>query len=116
MPHKDRQEYLKYHKEYTAKNKERKRPIKQRSSLMYKFNITMEMYEQMLMDQDFRCGICKKHMSEFTRRFAVDHCHETGKIRGLLCMKCNIGLGNLGDTEKSLEQAMAYLKIANQGP
>lgn len=39
----------------------------------------------------------------------IDHCHETGKIRGVLCVSCNSGIGSLGDTTKGVKQALEYL-------
>jgi hypothetical protein len=58
-----------------------------------RFGISLEEYNQMFADQQGCCAICGKHQSEFKRRFAVDHNHETGKIRGLLCLSCNTHLG-----------------------
>ena len=59
--------------------------------------------------QDGCCAICKKPQVEFKRAFAVDHDHKTGEIRGLLCSKCNITLGNSNDDVAILEQAIQYL-------
>jgi hypothetical protein len=47
----------------------------------------------MFEDQKGCCGICKRHQSEFKKRLGVDHNHSTGKIRKLLCDRCNLGLG-----------------------
>jgi hypothetical protein len=53
------------------------------------------------------CGICKKSLSQ--AETCVDHCHATGKIRGLLCRQCNNGLGQFGDNPRNLLAAMRYL-------
>lgn len=53
-----------------------------------------------------KCSICKKTVS----RLNVDHCHKTGKTRGLLCTNCNIGLGNFKDNIEILKRAIKYLK------
>jgi len=71
------------------------------------FGISEEQYEQMLVDQNNQCGICKK---EIGWEAAVDHCHSTGKIRGLLCRKCNLGLGGFKDNIETIRKAIEYVK------
>ena len=76
------------------------------------FRITHADYEEMLEKQDYRCAICKSNntKSNRTKRFAVDHDHETGQVRGLLCNNCNRGIGLLEDSITYLENATNYLK------
>jgi len=63
-------------------------------SLRVNYGISVEQYEAMLKQQSGCCAICKKAPGENARgRLHVDHCHKTGKIRGLLCVKCNMALG-----------------------
>jgi Recombination endonuclease VII len=71
------------------------------------FGISEEQYEQMLVDQNNQCAICKK---EIGWEAAVDHCHTTDKIRGLLCRKCNLGLGGFKDNIKTIKKAISYVK------
>jgi len=59
--------------------------------------------------QNGLCAICKKPC-DTNDVLSVDHCHETGKIRGLLCNKCNIGIGMLGDSVAGVQAALDYLK------
>ena len=59
------------------------------------------------------CQICGRHKSEFNKGLAIDHCHKTGTIRGLLCYICNTSLGRFNDNIKSLENAILYLKKYN---
>ena len=66
-------------------------------------------HNQMLEKQSGVCGICSKMFDALN----VDHCHKTGKIRGLLCPKCNKALGLLGDNIDSLHKAISYLSIPN---
>ncbi len=73
------------------------------------FGLTEQQYDQMLSTQDECCAICGKHQKEFKRSFAVDHCHTTEKIRGLLCMKCNLLLGYANDNIDILASAIRYL-------
>lgn len=67
-------------------------------------------YRVMLKAQDSRCAICRTDDPGRYDRFVVDHCHETGEIRGLLCHSCNLGLGKFKDDTVLLEAAVVYLK------
>lgn len=69
--------------------------------------MTVEHYEEMLSRQDNRCAICRKLAS--VKKLNVDHDHATGKIRGLLCDKCNWGLGMYKDDVTLLTKAIQYL-------
>ena len=71
--------------------------------------MTVEQFEQMFTDQGGRCAICGT--DDFQgKRPHVDHCHTTGVIRGLLCVRCNQGLGNFRDSPAQLRAAIAYLE------
>jgi hypothetical protein len=74
------------------------------------YGISLEQYKKMADAQMNCCAICGKHQKNFNHRLAVDHCHETGKIRGLLCAKCNTGIGNFKDDIHLLGQAIEYLR------
>lgn len=63
-------------------------------------------FETMLIKQNFCCKICNVQ----TDKLKVDHCHLTGKVRGLLCNSCNLGLGKFQDDPELLEKAVTYLK------
>lgn len=78
--------------------------------LRRRYGISLEQYEAMLELQDGRCAICGRHGDEFGRRLAVDHCHETGKVRGLLCINCNPGIGAFRDNPELLRRAASYLE------
>jgi hypothetical protein len=69
--------------------------------------ITLEDYESML-SLSPGCGICKK-LPESKYDLRIDHDHATGRVRGLLCNECNIGLGKLGDSIEGLRAALEYL-------
>lgn len=89
------------------KRKENPRPQRNRV-LQHRFGITIEKYDEMLLSQNGSCAICKKQNID-DRSFDVDHCHGTGKIRGLLCGNCNRGIGNLQDNPAILCAAIEYL-------
>lgn len=74
------------------------------------YNITVEDYDLMMSKQGNRCAVCGGHQSEMERSFDVDHDHETGEIRGLLCNSCNRALGLMGDSVMILENALLYLR------
>ena len=72
-----------------------------------KYGLTREAYEALLAHQDGRCAICG---GVPTKRLRVDHCHQTGKVRGLLCDLCNSGIGKLRDDPDRLARAIEYLQ------
>ena len=79
-------------------------------SIRIKFGISPETYIEMLDKQNSRCAICGRHQEELPKRMAVDHNHDTGKVRGLLCGNCNTGIGNLRDSIDMLRKAIDYLE------
>jgi len=68
-----------------------------------------ELYKEFLELQNGLCAICGKTNEDNKKNLAVDHDHKTGKIRGLLCNRCNIGIGYLEDNIKTLKSAAKYL-------
>jgi hypothetical protein len=74
---------------------------------------TPSMYEMLLSAQGGKCAICARGPSK-ARQLAVDHCHSTDAIRGLLCVQCNSGIGKLGDTADAVRAALAYLEKAER--
>lgn len=72
------------------------------------YGISAEDYNLLLESQNFSCRICLK---EIGREAAVDHCHKTAVVRGLLCRKCNSAIGLLGEDIDSFQRAIDYLKI-----
>jgi len=85
------------------------------NALKFSFGITVEKYNEMFNAQEGRCAICGRHQTEFKKRLAVDHCHKTEKVRGLLCHGCNLGIGYLFDSEEILKAAFEYLHSFNSG-
>lgn len=78
-------------------------------NLQRDFGITLDDYNKLLNKQNECCCICHKHQSEFKIKLAVDHNHETGEVRGLLCTNCNNGLGRFKDNKDLLSEAIKYL-------
>lgn len=85
--------------------------IRKSALLKYEFGITLSDFNDMLSAQDGGCAICGQTQTRpGTKYLAVDHCHTTGKIRGLLCDRCNRGLGFFKDSPELLVAAAEYLK------
>jgi len=78
-----------------------------------KFGVSYEKYEKILKKQNYCCANlgCKSTVpgAPGRTRFYIDHCHETGKIRGLLCHSCNLALGHVQDKVEKLEGLIVYL-------
>jgi hypothetical protein len=84
---------------------------KQRSYLlMKKYGISFEQYITIKENQNYRCAICGIDESKLDRGLAVDHDHITGKIRGLLCNKCNRFLGCINDDISIAKRLLSYLE------
>jgi len=82
-----------------------------RRRLKRKYGISLEEYERLLARQGGACAICRRTSD---RMLCVDHCHKTGRVRGLLCHKCNAGLGCYDDDPSFLRMAAAYLERCEQ--
>lgn len=80
--------------------------------LQKRYNLTIEDYNKMLKKQNGKCAMCKISQDEISRKFDVDHCHTTGKVRALLCLNCNRGLGLLKDNIEVLKAGIKLLKRA----
>ena len=74
------------------------------------YGVTKPIYEAMFISQGGVCKLCSMTPEENGQALAVDHCHDTGKVRGLLCKKCNLMLGYSLDNIKTLANAIAYLQ------
>jgi hypothetical protein len=92
-------------KEYAAKNRERLNKAKRAK----KFGITIEEWDAMYEAQYGKCYLCGNGRGDY-HELSVDHDHETGKIRSLLCGACNMGIGQLKDDPELLERAAIYIR------
>jgi hypothetical protein len=105
---------LAHHKSYTRRKKAVREALKADTrkdlNLRYHYKISLSTYEEMLRDQEGICAICGRGPEDFKRAFAVDHDHESGAVRGILCPDCNRGLGGFRDNIELVEKALEYLK------
>ena len=95
-----------YDKRWYQENKEKSYEY----TLKKKYGITYAEYEKMLTEQKGLCAICGKTEPTENRRLAVDHCHRTGKVRSLLCGKCNKAIGLLDDDPELMKKAIEYMR------
>ena len=135
-----KEEKSQYHKQYRKEHKEERRQynkqyckehkeeIRQQSKqyyaehkeeigqhqIKYKYGLSLGKYKAMLKAQDNKCAICRKTFVDARHTF-VDHDHNTGEVRGILCNNCNTVLGHSHDDPEVLLRAAVYLKNANKG-
>jgi len=95
---------------YRASRRDKIRIQQKANWLKSNYGISLEAYEAMAAGQDRRCLICGKR-----RPLVVDHNHRTGGVRGLLCHRCNSGLGFYEDSPDLCLSAAQYLKERNDG-
>jgi hypothetical protein len=118
---KHRDKLLEYTKEWQKKNwgywlkYQMKHKDKIKSKNLRQYGITLEAYETLLETQQNLCAICRKpeiqptKHGDGTRELSVDHDHRTGRVRGLLCNRCNIRLGMVDDDLELLRKMIDYL-------
>lgn len=105
-----------WHREYRKQNpglRERYPPSKydrHHSHIKATYKISKDSYNDMLSSQSGGCAICGGKTPGGRGSFHIDHDHETGVIRGLLCASCNMGIGMLGDNPSRLRLALSYLE------
>ena len=96
-------------KDWYENNKERH----VHNALLRKYGVTLDQYNLLRAQQDFRCAVCNDHEADVGKKMFVDHDHVTGKIRKLLCTKCNVGIGMLRDSPDIMERAAKYIRDHN---
>lgn len=122
-PEEKRLHEAEYQREYSKRNPERRKEIalayynrnkdgKSRDSqLRYKYGISLEEYDVMFAEQDGACWICQ-NLCATGQRLSVDHCHDTGVVRGLLCKRCNSAIGMLQEDADLVLRAADYMTRA----
>lgn len=115
---------LAYNREYEARNRDRRNAIARKfyrknaerlrlESVARRYGLTPAQLAELRESQFNRCGICKRDFGATTRP-EVDHDHATGQVRGLLCCRCNKGIGQFGDDPEHLDSAAIYLRKAKE--
>jgi hypothetical protein len=83
-------------------------------NLKTKYGISLSQYNQMLLKQDNKCFLCKVDSNILKHALAVDHCHETGRVRKLLCHNCNGAVGFTKENTSTLQRTIEYLNEYNR--
>lgn len=93
-------------------NRCKRNSLCRRCETLKQYNMTKIDYYERLSKQNYRCAICKSKSNGTKQHpyFAVDHCHKTNEVRGLLCSRCNQGIGLLKDSIENLSNAILYLE------
>jgi hypothetical protein len=113
-----------YGKKWRDENKEQDRERKKKyreedperfrnNTIRSRYGIEAEDVEQIVESQNNSCAICLKVFESRNDR-RIDHCHITGKVRGILCHKCNSALGYFGEDTKNLSRAIVYLEKSRE--
>ena len=92
-------------KRYQQKNYDKRKEAVFKNRIKSLYGITPERYAELLEKQGNKCAICRTDK----KRFHIDHCHKTGRVRGILCTSCNMGIGLLKDDQGLLKEAIKYL-------
>lgn len=121
--HKHSAKILKSQRKYYKKNRkailqrmseyQKQYPRSYEQHVKLKYGISPSTYKEMFKKQAGKCAICKRKQPKNARHFkrlCIDHCHSTGKVRGLLCTKCNHGIGEFRDNPKLCIKAATYLR------
>ena len=127
---KSREELREYHRQWAARNRDKTRAYSRKSYakmtdedrrkksltarprfLRKNYGITEADFDRMLVEQGGTCALCRDPNARCRYgRLNVDHCHETGRVRGLLCSGCNVSIAALGDNAEGLARALAYVR------
>lgn len=110
---KHREKYLERERKKQRNNYQKNKKRVKSYVLKQTYGITIEEYEARYDEQGGKCGCCGN--TQERKRLFVDHCHSTGKIRGLLCGRCNTAIGLLGDNTEGVTRAIEYLKKTDGG-
>jgi hypothetical protein len=92
-------------------NKEKTRLFQRKSDLKSKYGITLDEYNELFKKQKGLCAVCLRPRNDFKYNFAVDHCHKTNKIRGLLCSNCNTTVGLVKENYQTMQRIIGYLSL-----
>tara|TARA_R100000365_G_C2732526_1_gene62509 strand:- start:268 stop:669 length:402 start_codon:yes stop_codon:yes gene_type:complete len=94
--------------EYRKNNAGDAKELNKKHQRKFRYNLTEEQFKNMIIDCNNKCTICEQSFNDI--KMCIDHSHDTGKVRGLLCDDCNKALGLFKDSTVNLKNAIDYLK------
>jgi hypothetical protein len=109
----ERTKYLAKIKKRKAEQETKKKRVDSRWLAIYSMNgLTREQWQVIYNKQNGRCAICGKSQDKLGYKLQIDYDHGIGKVRGLLCRKCNMGIGMFGEDVENIQKAIRYLEIS----
>jgi hypothetical protein len=110
MPYASKEDQRAAQKRWREANRERHAAQTRAAKLMQKYGLTIADFDALLESQGHRCAICPSTVPGGRGAWHVDHDHQTGKVRGLLCSHCNRALGMFKDDPEALRAAANYVE------
>lgn len=86
------------------RSRDKTRKNQRKAELKYRYKLSWDDYQGLITKQEGRCAICDTEAP-----LVVDHCHETKRVRGLLCNACNVGIGFLKEDKDIMKKALEYI-------
>jgi hypothetical protein len=108
---KSKDRYNKAKREWRKNNKEKNAIQMKKDSLKRMYGLSLEKLDEMIVSQENKCPICQQQFDERAHKYHVDHDHTTGRVRAVLCVQCNLGLGRFCDNTDSLKRAIDYINF-----
>lgn len=110
-PDKFRERSRELYKKNVEKYREKSRKAVRKHRLKTKYNMSVEQYEALVTSQGNKCAVCKTSDMGHAKEWSVDHCHKSGKVRGLLCQPCNTALGLAREDPAILRALANYIEV-----
>lgn len=104
--------YREKQKTYAEEERQKVKDRIRETKYKMKYGVDLEQFDRMREEQEYRCYICSSHEVDNRHKVLyIDHDHDTGEVRKLLCSKCNQGLGLFKDSPGLLDTAATYLRL-----
>lgn len=101
-------------KKWALENPEKARHHSRKKLLGKKYNMTIEEHDALFASQGFACAACGADAPNSKKGWSTDHCHSSGRVRGILCHHCNVGIGHAKDNIETLRNWIAYLEKSKE--